>query len=129
MTEIDVTPILHADVKRMSASQAELGTNAGSITWNNCLAFAAKHPIVTDENRHDVRKHFASYGAWDTHQILSWPDVQLAAMVWQEAAADMRHFREHCKGDFARYQTDCEQGRISGRLMLDESTATFYVGC
>lgn len=128
MTEIDVSRILDADVEYMSASQAELGPAAGRITWDNCLAFAREHGLVTDKNRDDVRDHFAAYGAWEREEIDAWDDVELSAMVWQEAAADMRHFAEECDGDVARYQADCEQDRISGRLYIAESTATFYVG-
>ncbi len=130
MCEIDVTPILGADIEYMSASQFELGPDAGRITWENCLAFARDHIIVTDENRDDVRDYFAAYGAWERDEIEAWDDVELSALVWQEAAADMRHFAEKCDGDVARYQADCEQGRISGsgRLYVTESNATFYVG-
>lgn len=128
MAMIDVTPILKARVKRMSASQSELGVEAGRITWATCMRFARRHPIITDENRDDVRDHFKAYGAWSRSEINGWTDTQLAAMVWQEAAADMRHFREECKGSLAKYQADCEAGRISGRLWVDGETAHFYAG-
>lgn len=128
MCEIDVTPILSEDCSVLSASQAELGPDAGKITWRNCLALAERLPLITDANRDDARDHFADYGAWTREEIDAWTDAELSALVWQEAAADTRHFEEDCEGDLARYEADCERGTISGRLMLGPNTATIYLG-
>lgn len=130
MAEIDVSPIRVTYVHCMSASQAELGPDAGRITWENCLKFTDNTPLlVTDENRDDVRRHFLDYGAWDEDEVNAWSDRELTAMLWQEAAEDMRHFEDYCDSDLVRYQADCEAGRVSGRLMLDgEFKATLYVG-
>lgn len=104
----------------MSASAAELGDDAGEITWRNCMAFAADNPLVTDENRDDIREHFAGYGAWDREEIAAWSDVELSAMVWQEAAACVREFEEYCDGDLERYEAECEKGSVSGSLYIQE---------
>lgn len=128
MTDIDVTPILTADCQGMSASRFELGPDAGRITWAACMAFAAEHPIVTDANREGIRSHFREYGAWDREEIESWNDMNLAAMVWQEAAADARHYFEEYDGNAERYAEDCSEGRISGRLLTDGKTASIYLG-
>lgn len=138
MCEIDVSFILSPFVlpKTMSASASELGPDAGKITWANCLDVAECAPsmLVTDENRDDVRDHFAAYGAWKREEINAWTDRELSALIWQEVAADMRYFTEHCKGSLAKYEEDCHQGRISGRLMIEglydilPTKAIFYVG-
>ena len=128
MTDIDVTPILDEDCGLLSASQFELGPEAGKITWRNCLALAERLPLVTDENRDGVHDHFREYGAWKDEEIDAWTDTELSAMVWQEAAAGMREFEDACDSDLARYETACSEGSISGRLSLTETTATIYLG-
>lgn len=128
MCEIDVTPILDADCEYMSASQWELGPEAGRITWRNCLEFAAEHPLITDDNRQDVRDHFAEYGAWEREEIDGWDDTHLSAMLWQEVAGDYRHYLERCDGVDEIYQADCEAGRVSGRLIIDNGRAVIYLG-
>lgn len=128
MCEINVSEIWNQDCALLSASQAELGENAGQITWRNCVALAEQLPLVTDENRDDIREHFAAYGAWDRDEINAWSDTELSAMVWQEAAASMREFEEYCDGDFERYERECERGTVSGRLSLGPNTAFIYLG-
>jgi hypothetical protein len=126
--EIDVSLILSHDCSLLSASQAELGPSAGQFTWRNCLKMAERHNLVTDANRDDIRDHFKAYGAWDREEIEAWTDTELSAMVWQEAAAAVREFEDHCGGDYDKYEEACERGTISGRLWLTETTATIYLG-
>lgn len=129
MTEINVSAIWDQDCSLLSGSRAELGEGAGKITWRNCLALAEKLPLITDENRDDARDHFADYGAWEREEIDGWSDVELTAMIWQEAAASMREFEDYCNSDFDKYEAECERGTISGRLSLGEKSATIYLGC
>ena len=130
--EIDVTPILTQNCKHLSGSQFELGPEAGKITWEGCLELAEERPLITDENRSDAQDHFAGYGTWEREEIEAWTDQELSAMVWQEAAADTRHFLEECKGDLGHYNRDCTSGAISGRLMIQgrkgKRTAIIYLG-
>lgn len=112
MPEIDVTRLEDEDCGLLSGSQFELGPDAGKITWANCLRLADEVSLVTDENRDDIREHFASYGAWDRDEIAAWDDRELSAMVWQEGASALRELDEH----------DVEDGRIhratDGKLWL-----------
>jgi hypothetical protein len=128
--DIDVTPILDEDCGLLSASRAELGENAGQITWRNCIALAERLPLVTDENRDDIRDHFADYGAWEREEIDARTDTELSAMVWQEAAACVREFEDYCGADRKVYQRKCEEGTCSGRLSIEDEPrrAWFYVG-
>lgn len=128
MCEIDVSQIWDEDCSVLSASRSELGDDAGKITWRNCLALAERLPLINDQNRDDARDHFKDYGAWDQEEIDAWTDTELSAMIWQEAAASMREFEDYCESDFAKYETECERGSISGRLSLGEGTATIYLG-
>lgn len=131
MNEIDVSLIADQDCSLLSASRFELGDNAGQITWRNCLALAERHPLIDDTNRDDARDHLADYGAWERSEIDAWTDVEISAMIWQEAAADYRDFAEYCDGVSQSYERACEQGQISGRLSFDPETCTWhiYLGC
>jgi hypothetical protein len=131
MSEINVSQILQEDCGVLSASQFELGPEAGQITWSNCMELAEAYPIVGDKEREDVRRHFRAYGAWDHEEINSWTDQELSAMVWQEAAAGMREFEDHCDYDLETYYAKCESGSISGRLTFndDVTEAWIYIGC
>ena len=133
MTELDVSAIQDADVEYMSASECELGPDAGRITWDNSLRFAEAHPLATEENAEDIRSHFYEYGAWDRAEIDAWSDTELSAMVWQEAAADYRCFLEHCEGSLRKYRRECEVGSIAGRLFISvkrngKRTISIYLG-
>ena len=128
--EINVTQILSEDCALLSASQAELGSCAGKITWRNSLALAELHPLISDANRDEVRDHFRAYGAWDADEINAWTDQELSAMVWQEVAAGVREFTDHCDSDLDTYRAECERGSISGRVYFsdDGAKAWIYLG-
>lgn len=114
MTTIDVSKIRDFDAELMSGSVAELGDQAGRLTWSNCLVTADAYPLVTDENREDIRDHFRGHGAWDAEEIAAWDDRELSAMVWQEAAAGWREYEEH--------------GVTDGRVWVDGEIVTLYLG-
>lgn len=115
MTDIDVTAILDEDCSVLSASQSELGRDAGQITWRNCLELAERHPLATNANRAAIRSHFREYGAWEREEIEAWTDSELSALVWQEAANAVR-----------MQGTSDDSGRL---CVNDDGTAYFYLGC
>jgi hypothetical protein len=129
MVDINVTAIKGEDCSLLSASQAELGERAGQITWSNCMRLAKRLPLVTGENRDDIREHFQAYGAWDEDEINAWDDIHLSAMVWQEAASGFREFEDYCDSDFTVYQRKAEEGAISGRLYFSADQVWIYLGC
>ena len=119
MTEIDVSLLEGEDCGLLSGSQFELGDDAGKITWRNCLALAADHPLVTDANRQDIRDHFADYGAWHDDDVEGWDDTELSAMVWQEGAAAVRELDEH----------GVEDGRVNATVGEDGTRKLYlYLG-
>ena len=118
MTELNVTSLINhfsdsgdLDPMDLSGSVMEHGSNAGRITWNNCLELAGESD--TDLNREiinhaqDVRDHFAEYGAWTKYEIKSWSDTELVAITLQEIASA---YRELESNDFVN------DVRVSGRL-------------
>ena len=90
----DVTPLFSdkLDAYLLSNSVANLGDNAGRITWLNALAAADEYPLVNDDNREEVIDHLKTYGAWEYGDLLQFNNLSLGALVWQFAASD---FRDH----------------------------------
>lgn len=108
MLEFDVTPLFadKLDAYMLSNSVANLGDNAGQITWDNALEAATEYPLVTDENREEVIYWIKQWGAWSEGDLIQWTNQSLSAMVWQFAASD---FREHWEDHVSDYQeTDFE---------------------
>lgn len=123
--ELDVSFLLDEDCSLLSGSVAELGENAGTITWNNCLSLARKHPIIGEELAEEFRDYIADYGAWEKDEIDSRTLLELSAFAIQEAASDYRSFEDYCGSDWETYQEESEAGSIRGALWLDKSGKLF----
>lgn len=122
-----------------SGSQAELGSNAGRITWQNSRNRGAGLPdfLATEEEKQAVRDHFREYGAWDVEEIAAWDDSDLRGLIVQEVAAEVRHLEDAGIDleDFAEEEfqeaTENEGGRLyRGDIAGSDSFGQwfFYVG-
>jgi hypothetical protein len=117
--ECEVSFLAEIDCMQLSGSRAELGQDAGQLTWRNALELAGRHPLATWENDEEIRGYFRDYGAWDLEEIAAWSHLEMSAMLLQEAAANYRDFEEHCSEDWEEYTRQAEQGRIRGQLWVD----------
>lgn len=128
MIELDVTHMVEDEdeMAMLSGSQAELGKDAGKITWQNSLAYANRHPLLkTDEERDAARRHLRSYGAWSEEEIAAWDEENLQAMIVQDAACAIRE-RERYDDDEA---FAADENNTSGRLYKsDDGRWYFYLG-
>jgi hypothetical protein len=128
--EIDVTHMVadEDEMPGLSGSVAELGKDAGKITWNNSVAYAADRPLLTtNEMRAAARAHFREYGAWTQEEIAAWPDEHLQAITCQDVAAAIREME--VAEDYEGFQRLCEEGTCSGRLYKgDNDRWYFYLG-
>ena len=143
MIELKITDLFHvlADhptgqghARYYSGSIAELGPDAGRITWENSLRDGEKlllpafHPDdrrPTDQDLDALRDYAASFGAWDRAEIETWPPTHLLAFLLQDIAAAVREWDKvvgsdygWC-GDWQMYEAAAAAGRVSGRLYLD----------
>jgi hypothetical protein len=84
----------------LSNSVANLGDNAGQITWDNSLDAATEYPLVNDDNRDEVIGWLKSWGAWSEGDLMQWNNQSLSALVWQFAASDFRDHWEDYISDF-----------------------------
>ena len=133
MIYIDVTHMVEEDSDEMpmlSGSQAELGTSAGKITWNNSVEYGKRRPLLTtDAERNAARVYFAEFGTWDREQITAWSEDELQGIMCQDVAAAVREFYDVAEGDILEYERLCEQGTCSGNLYRgDDGRWYFYVG-
>lgn len=123
--EFDVSFLLDEDCSLLSGSVAELGQDAGRITWQNCLELAISHPLATEDNREELESYFREYGAWTAEEIAAWSLQELSALCIQEAASNFREYENHCEADWDVYREKSESGSISGQLWPDESGRVF----
>lgn len=118
--ELDVTHMMEDadDMPVLSGSCAELGQDAGKITWNNSKAYGREKPLLqTDEQREEARDHFREYGAWSEEEIAAWSEEDLQGITCQEVAHQIREMG--VAEDYEDYQRLCEKGTCSGRLYKD----------
>jgi hypothetical protein len=124
MLEIDVSFLLEDEASNYSASRAELGDNAGSITRNNALDDSDKITLTPEEIQ-EAKDYIRTWGAWDDEEIDSWTDVETKALIIQSAAGDYREMEDCCLDDeyeidWDQYRKQAEAGRISGNLFMHE---------
>jgi hypothetical protein len=128
--ELDVTHMVNdADnMPMLSGSRAELGQDAGAITWNNSKAYAAENLLLTDDTaRQQARDFFKGFGAWSEEEIAAWTDLDLEALVCQFIAGDIREMEGY--ETETEYREASEQGQVSGHLYTgDNGRWYFYLG-
>jgi hypothetical protein len=140
MTELNITALFSALVSKplgggnavhYSGSVAELGPDAGLITWENCLrdgttllGTKTDAKIGWDELHDAIRDYAESFGAWDRPVIDSWLSINLYAFLLQDIASAVREWdavtgsEDGWTGDWDMYREAAEAGRVSGRLSV-----------
>lgn len=115
--DLDITEFFNtANAFDYSASQAELGENAGKITWN-AACHADYNILDTEEKRDAFRKFVKESGGWNDAEIAAWSDNELNALCIQWISGDMRETGlDTCEPDWQAYQAECEEGNCAGRI-------------
>lgn len=92
--EIDVTQFFAEECPRdYSASAAELGPDAGPITWRNATERAEESALLTTAAELDAwRDYVRTWGAWDDDEIDSWSDIMCNALFIQEISGRWREY-------------------------------------
>lgn len=121
--ELDVTPLFADKLESwtISNSVANLGDNAGQITWQNALVAAEEYPLATQENQEELRSYFKSFGAWEASEIESWTLQELSALCWQLAAAD-------CNENWIDLDEIPEQSTENSQIYHHEGKFFMYLG-
>lgn len=134
--EIDCTWLLDEDCGQLSGSIAELGNNAGRITWNNAMQAAeSAWPDMTAEQIQSLKDYFGEIGAWDDEEREAWSDTETKALLIQMIAGDIREAESCCWDDdkdgidWEQYNLKAENGRLCGRMYLgDDGRCYYYAG-
>ena len=93
--EIDITRLFHSDAYapvNYSASVAEIGQDAGRITWKAACDGASSYGpmLVTPEQLDAFRSHVEDFGAWSEEEIAAWSDNECNALFLQLVSGDIR---------------------------------------
>ena len=127
-TEIDVTPLLASpgfDPWDCSNSAANLGQNAGELTWRASQR-AASSLVLSEGQKEAFRDFVRSSGGWDDEEIAAWDDAELAALCVQWIAGDVREGfgddlpDDPAEWDWADYNERAERGGVASTLYLHD---------
>lgn len=79
------------DLIDYSASQNELGDNAGKITWNNSLESGIEF-VKDPDDIERIKKWFSEFGAWSKEEIQAWDNKEVNALLLQFISGDLREY-------------------------------------
>ena len=127
--EINITGFFYSGQAHLySASAAELGENAGKITWANALAYANKHRMLDTEDQFEAFTAFVKdTGGWTQEEISHWTNHELNALFVQFVAGNMREAGLDTPfPDWDAYYQAAGAGLVSGRIFKSDDNQVFY---
>ena len=122
--ELNITKLVQeTTAKDYSASIAELGNDAGPITWNAAVNDASDYFNMTDEELEKLREYFTGFGGWANEEIKAWDTGQLYALLLQFISGDIREFSDEPMDtwNWSDYEREARRGTNSGRLFKSEN--------
>lgn len=135
--EIDITSFVNeCDAFQFSASAAELGQDAGKITWSNAVEEGTNSPLLTTpEQIEALRDYMRNMGAWDDDEIAAWDDAECNALFIQYISGNLREIEGLCTDDdtgeinWAKVEELESEGDISGGIYpASDGRFYFYLG-
>lgn len=127
--EINITPFFYQGQAHLySASAAELGENAGRITWLNALKVSSTYRFLdTLEKRSAFREFLVDTGGWTPSEVFSFNLQELNAILIQLVAEDIRESSLDVPfPSWTLHKEACEDGMISSRLFKSEDNQVYY---
>lgn len=127
--ELNITDFFNnARPSYYAASAAELGDDAGRITWANAVDAASQWPdwLNTEDDRDEFRAYVRTFGAWGDDEIAAWSDDELTALLIQMISGDIRESGLQDGTSWEEYQADAEAGRVSSNLYRVEGTGGIF---
>ena len=71
--EINITEFVRTtETHDLSGSVAELGQDAGKITWNNAVREASTTQLLSQDDRDEFERWVREFGAWSRDEIEAW---------------------------------------------------------
>ena len=135
--ELNITRFfMEASPRDYSASMAEIGQDAGRVTWAHAIEDTPDYFLLdTDEKRESFRAFVRSSGGWTDEEIAAWTDEELNALLLQWVSGDMREpvgfelGTDTTDEQWLEYERQSEQGQVSGRLFKGtDGQIYFYIG-
>jgi hypothetical protein len=132
--EINIASLLSRsdfDPAECSGSRAELGDDAGRITWQNSMAAAAVPPVLLDTpEKLDAMRDFArSSGGWTQEEVDAWSAQEVNALLVQWVAGDIRQAfddAEPADWDWVDYEKRAERGSVPSNLSRGADGAVYF---
>lgn len=135
--QLDITDYVSStDHCLVSASVAELGANAGRITWQNAMEESKGAKILeSDDAINTARDWLEGFGAWSRDELDSMTSEEVRALILQFISGDIREAESLAPGDGAggidweAYGDLASHGTCPGRCYLgDDDRVYFYLG-
>lgn len=128
MFEINITKLFtETTAKDYSASVAEIGANAGALTWRFAVSDSRYYTHVTRKNKNQFIDHFVGFGAWSESELKAMPIVELNALFIQLVSGDIREAGlDQASPDWVQYARDSEAGKVAGNLFGGTDDQVYY---
>lgn len=135
--EIDITDFIrNAETHELSGSVAELGQDAGKITWNNAVREAEFTQFITETTRDQFESWARYFGAWEYAEIAAWSLDECNALLIQYIAGDLNELGSLCYSDSDEFGINWKkaerlsnEGTIGGHIFKgDNGRVYFYMG-
>lgn len=132
--EIDITDFFNTCSPRdFSASVAEIGNDAGVITWTAALEQAADSAHLKTEEQKDAFREWAKgSGGWTEGEVNAWTDTELNALFIQWVSGDMREAPgitlgpETTDAEWAEYEKLQEEGVVSSNIFRGSDGRIYF---
>lgn len=135
--EIDITAFVrNAEPSDFSASRAELGNDAGKITWNNAVREASTTRLIGADDRAEFESWAREFGAWSKEEIEGWSLDDCNALLIQYISGNLREMESLCYSNDDEFGIDWSEaeklsstGTIGGNIFKGDNGAVyFYMG-
>jgi len=135
--ELNITQFVrNANTHDFSASDAEMGQNAGKITWNNAVQEAASTQLITADDRDAFESWAREFGAWSIDEIKAWSLDECNALLIQYISGDLNTLESLCYSVSDEFGIDWEEaerlseaGTIGGNICRGtDGNVYFYMG-
>lgn len=90
--ELNISSLMarSADMYLYSASIAEIGEDAGVVTWQNAMDCVEDNPLVKEEDVGEFRDYLRTFGAWWDSEIDAYTIQECNALCLQLIAGEIR---------------------------------------
>lgn len=130
--ELNITRIFRelGDPARYSASVAEMGPDAGRITWARSVDRAQQlQPLSSAAEIEAWRRLVVSSGGWTRDEVDASAESELQALCLQWIAAEMRECNigpDSTDDDWLEYERLSSEGQVSSRICRGDGGLVFF---